>query len=57
MENKTITLTPPPLGLVPREIHRNQRIAAIKRAIARYEEHELTIPQEWTEELTFLSLY
>lgn len=40
----------PPLGLTPRVIHDEHRLAQIHAAIARYDQANKEIPQEWLEE-------
>jgi hypothetical protein len=40
----------PPLGLMPRHIHDEKRITAIKAAIERYSEANKAIPIEWITE-------
>ncbi|MDF2881517.1 MAG: hypothetical protein K0R54_2074 [Clostridiaceae bacterium] len=42
----------PPLGLKPRRICLEERIAEIQNAINRYVEARKPIPKEWTEELS-----
>ncbi len=43
--------TPPPLGLMPREIHIQKRAADILEAMLRYVREGLEIPQDWRDEL------
>jgi len=42
-------------GLVPRPIHKAQRIKDILEAIMRYHEKMKPIPSEWTDELAELN--
>jgi len=44
----------PPLGLMPRDIHRQQRARDIVAAMGRYVEGNKPIKQEWLDELTEL---
>jgi hypothetical protein len=50
-------MTPPPLGLRPRWLVAEQRIAEIKAAMNRYIEANEPIPSEWLEELHELLTY
>jgi hypothetical protein len=50
-------MTPPPLGLRPRWLVAEQRIAEIKAAMNRYIEANEPIPSEWQEELHELLAY
>ena len=40
----------PPLGLIPRYIHREQRVDDIKSAILRFMERNYPIPKKWIKE-------
>ena len=40
-------IVPPPIGLESREAHNRKRIKAIKEAICRYMDAQVSIPQEW----------
>lgn len=40
----------PPLGLVPKYIHEEKRLHAIREAIIRYVQEGYVIPLEWVEE-------
>ena len=42
--NKSIK---PPLGLIPMCIHHEERILSIQRAVNRYMESKLPIPEKW----------
>ena len=44
----------PPLGLVPRNVHEQNRIFVIEKAIVRYVIAGMPIPVEWVEELVEL---
>lgn len=46
--------TKPPLGLTPRCIQFEIRIADIRSAISRYEEAQFPVPIEWRDELNQL---
>jgi hypothetical protein len=50
-------MTPPPLGLRPRWLVAEQRVAEIKAAMNRYIEANEPIPSEWQEELHELLAY
>jgi hypothetical protein len=39
-----------PLGIMPERIWKSYRIEALRQAIKRYIEAELTVPEEWIEE-------
>jgi len=45
----------PPLGLTPRRIHTEKRIRDILDALMRYNDADLSIPQEWIDELSDLN--
>ena len=45
----------PPLGLMPRSIHRDHRIKEILEAMQRYADKQKAIPEEWFEELMELN--
>jgi hypothetical protein len=45
------TAPKPPLGLTPRYVVRQQRIAAILGAIYRYTDANISVPPEWISEL------
>ena len=51
----TSRVVKPPIGLIPRDIHAEQRINAIVSAIGRYAEVGLSFPKEWAEELRDLT--
>jgi len=44
----------PPLGLVPLQYHREQRLNDIYSAMSRYKAAGLEIPKEWIEEMETL---
>jgi len=44
----------PPLGLKPKWLHDEQRLAAVTGAISRYTETKKEIPSEWLEEYNYL---
>jgi hypothetical protein len=50
-------MTPPPLGLRPRWLVAEQRVAEIKAAMNRYIEANEPIPSDWQEELHELLTY
>ncbi len=41
----------PPLGIMPKEIHRDKRIDDILEAMNRFEENDKAIPKSWRDEL------
>lgn len=45
----------PPLGLIPKWLHREMRVKDIKGAISRYLHHDKPIPKEWIEEYNELT--
>lgn len=47
----------PPLGLMPEHIWKDKRASEIMRAIIRYEDANMTVPWEWTNELVMLMEY
>ena len=44
-------MTKPPIGLMPRYIHRSKRIVDIFGAMERYAEAHQPVPPEWVDEL------
>jgi hypothetical protein len=38
---------PPPIGIMPERIWKEQRLQELHAAIARYVESEIEVPQEW----------
>jgi len=45
----------PPLGLKPKQIHEEQRVAEILKAIYRYKISKKSVPKEWIDELIILT--
>jgi len=45
----------PPLGLMPRKIHREERYSAVERAISNYFFEGKKVPKEWIEEYSGLA--
>ena len=52
MAKKAPHREPPPLGLMPREIHVQRRTVDILEAMLRYVSAGLVIPDEWKDELS-----
>lgn len=40
----------PPVGVIPREVHRRKRFNNLHRAMAEYHEAGIPVPQEWIAE-------
>lgn len=55
MEEKK-TCKKPPIGIVPRRIHDDERKIAIFEAMKRYSLNDVAIPTEWIDELMELCM-
>ncbi len=54
LEKREASIVKPPLGLIPKNVHRSQRIAEIRSALERYQEDGWVPPAVWREELAEL---